>query len=428
MNFRDKLNNIIEFRRLEDQNIKGQRPEGNTLRAITGLLGGGVGGLATIPAASRFENEGLVYKKRDGLGNAFTGHLTGGLAGSIAGAIPGATLAYANRVPPENKRRKSSGNRIKPSALRGKRRALGLGLARAGSIIGGLGGTYYATGKFADATMRKRKLEQERAGYMLSSRDELDEILFATPMPPREFYSRVAKRAAGNANQAHLLKRMQIERDRSKAPIKSAIDDKLNDWVFDWVKRRHPAPAPYTRRNTGSLLSYSSRDELDEIRFARGDRAIRYIAENMGGKVHATKLGGNYNQILRGTTGAKGPRKELEKLQRTVAARAIMGDRTWSKVVAGLPSGYYVATTVKKLSSRDELDEIRFGDPHRPEWAIHPSGGSIAMPSLVYKPLKPASFFSNRTSKERTAAWRQAVRERERRRQAVLSERQAIVR
>jgi hypothetical protein len=63
-----------------------------------------------------------------------------------------------------------------------------------------------------------------------------------------------------------------------------------------------------------------------------------------------------------------------------------------------------------------------FNDPHRPEWALHPSGGSLHVQSLVYKPQNYVPrwgmrrLLASKSDKVRSDAFDQAMRERERRR------------
>ena len=63
-----------------------------------------------------------------------------------------------------------------------------------------------------------------------------------------------------------------------------------------------------------------------------------------------------------------------------------------------------------------------FNDPHRPDWAVHPSGGSLHVQSLVYKPQNYVPrwgmrrLLASKSDKVRSDAFDQAMRERERRR------------
>jgi hypothetical protein len=63
-----------------------------------------------------------------------------------------------------------------------------------------------------------------------------------------------------------------------------------------------------------------------------------------------------------------------------------------------------------------------FNDPHRPDWAVHPSGGSLHVQSLVYKPQNYVPrwglrrLLASKSDKMRSDAFDQAMRERARRR------------
>jgi hypothetical protein len=84
--------------------------------------------------------------------------------------------------------------------------------------------------------------------------------------------------------------------------------------------------------------------------------------------------------------------------------------------------GAYLATRPKKSLAARLRGVKEFNDPHRPDWALHPSGGSLHVQSLVYKPQNYVPrwgmrrLLASKSDKVRSDAFDQAMRERERRR------------